>query len=58
MRKTEDDEDFNIISKRNMSMEVELKELQQKYSEISVKFAEVEGERQKLEMTLRNLNKY
>lgn len=58
MRKTEDDEDFNIISKRNMSMEVELKELQQKYSEISVKFAKVEGERQKLEMTLRNLNKY
>jgi hypothetical protein len=29
-------------------METELKELQERYSEMSLKFAEVEGERQKL----------
>ncbi|KAD3641295.1 hypothetical protein R6Q59_003902 [Mikania micrantha] len=37
------------------SMEIELKEMQERYSEISLKFAEVEGERQQLVMTLRNL---
>lgn len=36
-------------------MEVELKEMQERYSEISLKFAEVEGERQKLVMTVRSL---
>ena len=36
-------------------MEIELKEMEERYSEISVKFAEVEGERQKLVMTIRNL---
>lgn len=36
-------------------MESELKEMQERYSEISLKFAEVEGERQKLVMTVRNL---
>lgn len=36
-------------------MECELKEMQQRYSEISLKFAEVEGERQKLVMTVRYL---
>lgn len=36
-------------------MESELKDMQERYSEISLKFAEVEGERQKLVMTVRNL---
>ncbi|KAL8170654.1 hypothetical protein V2J09_022458 [Rumex salicifolius] len=36
-------------------MEAELKEMQERYSDISLKFAEVEGERQRLVMTLRNV---
>nr|XP_043607599.1 myosin-11-like [Erigeron canadensis] len=40
---------------KNKLMEVELKEMQERYSEISLKFAEVEGERQQLVMALRNL---
>lgn len=36
-------------------MESELKDMQDRYSEISLKFAEVEGERQQLVMTVRNL---
>ncbi|XP_010533684.1 PREDICTED: myosin-13 isoform X2 [Tarenaya hassleriana] len=40
---------------RNKAMETELKEMQERYSEISLKFAEVEGERQQLVMTVRNL---
>jgi len=40
---------------RDKSMETELKELQERYSEMSLKFAEVEGERQKLVMTVRSL---
>ncbi|PWA96335.1 myosin heavy chain-related protein [Artemisia annua] len=40
---------------KNKSMEIELKEMQERYSEISLKFAEVEGERQQLVMTLRNI---
>uniref|UniRef100_A0A7N0VHL7 C2 NT-type domain-containing protein n=1 Tax=Kalanchoe fedtschenkoi TaxID=63787 RepID=A0A7N0VHL7_KALFE len=43
------------LKERNLSMEIELKELQGRYSEISLKFAEVEGERQKLVMSLRCL---
>lgn len=43
------------LKERNQSMEGELKEMQERYSEISLKFAEVEGERQKLVMTVRNL---
>lgn len=43
------------LRERNMSMESELKEMQERYSEISLKFAEVEGERQQLVMTVRNL---
>lgn len=39
----------------NESMEMELKEMQERYSEISLRFAEVEGERQQLVMTIRNL---
>ena len=45
------------LKDRNKSMENELKDMQERYSEISLKFAEVEGERQQLLMTLRNLKK-
>ncbi|XP_042512330.1 myosin-3-like [Macadamia integrifolia] len=44
-----------LLKERNQSMEGELKEMQERYSEISLKFAEVEGERQQLVMTVRNL---
>lgn len=44
-----------LMKKRNTSMEGELKEMQERYLEISLKFAEVEGERQQLVMELRNL---
>ncbi|XP_038726099.1 myosin-11-like [Tripterygium wilfordii] len=43
------------LKERNNTVESELKEMQQIYSEISLKFAEVEGERQLLVMTVRNL---
>lgn len=43
------------LREKNKCMEVELKEMQERYSEISLKFAEVEGERQQLVMTVRNL---
>ena len=36
-------------------MERELKDMEERYSEISLKFAEVEGERQQLVMMVRNL---
>ncbi|XP_043726297.1 intracellular protein transport protein USO1-like isoform X2 [Telopea speciosissima] len=44
-----------LLKKRNESMEQELKDMQERYSEISLKFAEVEGERQQLVMAVRNL---
>ncbi|TXG50506.1 hypothetical protein EZV62_023030 [Acer yangbiense] len=43
------------LKEKNKSMEFELKEMQERYSQISLKFAEVEGERQQLVMTVRNL---
>ncbi|GMI99612.1 hypothetical protein like AT5G52280 [Hibiscus trionum] len=43
------------LKERNKSMECELKDMEERYSEISLKFAEVEGERQQLVMTVRNL---
>lgn len=43
-----------LLKEKNQSMECELRDMQQRYSEISLKFAEVEGERQQLVMTLRN----
>ncbi|KAK3017591.1 hypothetical protein RJ639_004825 [Escallonia herrerae] len=43
------------LQARNNQMDSELKEMQEKYSEISLKFAEVEGERQQLVMMIRNL---
>ncbi|KAM3321807.1 cingulin isoform X1 [Capsicum chacoense] len=45
------------LRERNNVMEDELKEMQERYSEISLKFAEVEGERQQLVMKLRNAKK-
>jgi hypothetical protein len=40
---------------RHASMETELKEMHDRYSQLSLQFAEVEGERQKLMMTLKNV---
>ncbi|KAK1553742.1 hypothetical protein Q3G72_002902 [Acer saccharum] len=47
--------EVTFLKEKNRRMETELKEMQERYSEISLKFAEVEGERQKLVMTVRNL---
>ncbi|XP_059661757.1 intracellular protein transport protein USO1-like [Cornus florida] len=47
--------EMSLLKERNESMEGELKDMQERYSEISLKFAEVEGERQQLVMTVRNL---
>ncbi|XP_016898858.1 uncharacterized protein LOC103482728 isoform X2 [Cucumis melo] len=47
-----------LLMEKNKLMESELKEMQERYSEISLKFAEVEGERQQLVMTLRSLKNY
>ncbi|XP_070053282.1 uncharacterized protein [Nicotiana tomentosiformis] len=44
-----------LLKEKNNYMEHELKEMEERYSEISLKFAEVEGERQQLVMALRNL---
>ncbi|XP_010521324.1 PREDICTED: myosin-7B [Tarenaya hassleriana] len=43
------------LKNKNNCMERELKEMEERYSEISLKFAEVEGERQQLVMAVRNL---
>ncbi|KFK33030.1 hypothetical protein AALP_AA6G321500 [Arabis alpina] len=43
------------LKEQNGLMEMELKEMQERYSEVSLRFAEVEGERQQLVMTVRNL---
>lgn len=43
------------MKEKNECMEGELKDMQERYSEISLKFAEVEGERQQLVMAVRNL---
>lgn len=47
--------EMSSLKERNKAMERELKEMEERYSEISLKFAEVEGERQQLVMTVRNL---
>ncbi|KAL3524269.1 hypothetical protein ACH5RR_017103 [Cinchona calisaya] len=47
--------EVSSLKELNKNMAVELKDMQERYSEISLKFAEVEGERQQLVMTLRNL---
>ncbi|CAN4077760.1 unnamed protein product [Withania somnifera] len=49
--------EIELLSERNKVMEDELMEMQERYSEISLKFAEVEGERQQLVMKLRNAKK-
>jgi hypothetical protein len=41
------------LKRRQVAVESELKEMQGRYSELSLQFAEVEGERQKLAMTLK-----
>lgn len=49
--------ELTSLKERNKSMERELQEMQERYLEMSLNFAEVEGERQKLVMTVRNLQK-
>ncbi|WJX32629.1 hypothetical protein P8452_20931 [Trifolium repens] len=46
--------DMLELKTRHSSMETELKEMHDRYSQLSLQFAEVEGERQKLIMTLKN----
>ncbi|KAL2967329.1 hypothetical protein AAZX31_16G169700 [Glycine max] len=47
--------EVEVLKERNKYMGTQLKEMEDRYSEISLKFAEVEGERQQLVMALRNL---
>lgn len=47
--------EVEVLKERNKYMGTQLKEMEERYSEISLKFAEVEGERQHLVMVLRNL---
>ncbi|KAM7274219.1 hypothetical protein ACFE04_028883 [Oxalis oulophora] len=54
-RNRENNGEVEILNEKNKCMERELKEMEERYSEISLKFAEVEGERQQLVMTVRNL---
>jgi len=44
-----------VLKERNKYMGTQLKEMEERYSDISLKFAEVEGERQQLVMALRNM---
>lgn len=46
--------DMLELKKRNAAVETELKEMQGRYSQLSLKFAEVEGERQQLVMSLKS----
>lgn len=46
---------MTALRDKNEAVETELKEMQERYTEISLKFAEVEGERQQLVMTVRTL---
>ncbi|CAM0956549.1 unnamed protein product [Alopecurus aequalis] len=47
--------ELESLKEMNKAMQQELNELHERYSEISLKFAEVEGERQQLVMTVRTL---
>ncbi|KAJ7965662.1 early endosome antigen 1 isoform X1 [Quillaja saponaria] len=47
--------DMLEIKARHVAVETELKDMHDRYSQLSLQFAEVEGERQKLMMTLRNI---
>ncbi|KAH0763322.1 hypothetical protein KY290_019395 [Solanum tuberosum] len=49
--------EVELLKEKNNVMEDELMEMQERYSELSLKFAEVEGERQQLVMKLRNAKK-
>ncbi|KAL6511642.1 hypothetical protein OROGR_021239 [Orobanche gracilis] len=42
------------LKERHSALEAELRQMHDSYSQLSLQFAEVEGERQKLEMTLKN----
>ncbi|XP_020590667.1 abnormal long morphology protein 1 [Phalaenopsis equestris] len=42
------------LKKRNAAVETELQEMHNRYTQLSLRFAEVEGERQKLVMSLKN----
>ncbi|KAE9609018.1 hypothetical protein Lal_00020035 [Lupinus albus] len=46
--------DMLELKARHSAVETELKEMHDRYSQLSLQFAEVEGERQKLHMTLKN----
>ncbi|KAL3619307.1 hypothetical protein CASFOL_036877 [Castilleja foliolosa] len=49
-------DEMALLREKNKSMEEDLQEMQDRYLDISLKFAEVEGERQQLIMKLRNLS--
>ena len=46
--------DMLELKARHAAVETQLKEMHDRYSQLSLDFAEVEGERQKLVMTLKN----
>lgn len=46
--------DMLELKTKYSSVEIELKEMHDRYSQLSLQFAEVEGERQKLMMTIKN----
>jgi len=47
--------DMLEVKGRYSAMEAELKDMHERYSQLSLQHAEVEGERQKLTMTLKNV---
>ena len=47
--------ELDSLKEMNKAMQQELNELHERYSEISLNFDEVEGERQQLMMTVRTL---
>lgn len=47
--------DMLELKERYTGVETELKEMHDRYSQLSLQFAEVEGERQKLMMTLKSV---
>ncbi|XP_058200758.1 uncharacterized protein LOC131315615 isoform X1 [Rhododendron vialii] len=49
--------EMELLREKNTSMEGELKQMQERYSDISLKFAEVEGERQRLQMMVNRKNR-
>lgn len=48
-------QDMLELKGKYATVETELKEMHDRYSDLSLQFAEVEGERQKLMMTLKNI---